>query len=113
MQVGAWDWFTTAVGAAGSAAKTKIEDGSIADALIKGGSAMITAHSNMQLAKLAAKQQRVNPDYIPAGGKRVEVPPPSAWDSLSSNTGTVAVGIGIMAALFIGVKLLDKPKRGK
>ena len=99
-----------------TSASTKIADGSIADTLIKGGTAVIQAHSQLQLAKIQARGQKVDPNFMPTPGNRYHAPLPDStgMDLLGKNGPLLVGGLGVMGLIFFTVKMTaHKPKRGK
>lgn len=114
MNVGDWtDVFTKVADVGGK----KIAEGSIADSLIKGGTALVQAHSQLKIAKIQQKGQKIDPNFMPIpSGRRVQIQEDSfnAGDLLGKNGALIMGGIGVLGAILFVIKLSGKkPGRGR
>lgn len=114
MNVGDWtDVFTKVADVGGK----KIAEGSIADSLIKGGTALVQAHSQLKIAKIQHKGQKIDPNFMPVpAGRQVQMQEETfnPGDLLGKNGGLILGGIGVLGAILFAIKLTGKkPARGR
>lgn len=98
-----------AVDAAGKAVATSVSAGSIADTLIKGGTAVLQTRTALEVAKINAKGQKYNmpqgyDQYGNATGTRQDTPT-DYRALLGQNGGVILAGVGILTVVAIALSM--------